>query len=190
MKIHSKTTLAILVVAASTGLFGNPAFSHSFNVALVLPGSPATSAQARQIREGFLLATTERDGHPDEESDGHLGGLDVYVRQATTPASLDADIVVLLGSENSTTQFSQKVDQNNTALLHPGKNPFANTESSSVSNFITTYTKAYGSAPTASAAQGYNAARRIEIAVRQQGAADDKNSLTASFKQTATGFNW
>jgi len=30
--------------------------------------------------QAFLLASGERDRHEAEESDGHLGGLDVYIR--------------------------------------------------------------------------------------------------------------
>ena len=190
MKIYSKTALAVLMVTASVSLAGTPALSHSFKVTLVLPGQPATSEQARQIRQGFLLATTERDAHPDQESDGHLGGLDVYVKQADTPAGLDADIVVLLGSKETTGQFTGQVDQNQIAILVPGTTPFSNTENPGVTNFITTYTSAYGSAPTAQAAQGYNAARRIAAAIRAQGSADDKSLLSTSFKQTASSFTW
>ncbi len=190
MKIYSKMTLALLMVTASISLAGTPALAHSFNVALVLPGKPATSEQARQIRQGFMLATTERDGHPDQESDGHLGGLDVYVKQTGTPADLDADIVVLLGSKEATTQFTAQVNQTGIAILVPGNTPFSNTENPGVANFITTYTNAYGSAPTAQAAQGYNAARRIAAAVRAQGSADDKSLLTTNFQQTASSFTW
>jgi len=148
-----------------------------------------------------IFATTERDGHPDEESDGHLGGLDVYVKQADTPAALnglEADIVVLLGSKETTGQFTGQltgqltgqVDQNQIAILVPGTTPFSNTENPGVTNFITTYKNAYGSAPTAQAAQGYNAARRIAAAIRTQGSANDKSLLSTNFKQTASSFTW
>jgi len=190
MKIYSKTTLAILMVTASVSLAATPALAHSFNVALVLPGQPATSEQARQLRQGFMLATTERDAHPDQESDGHLGGLDVYVKQADTPTGLDADIVVLLGSKETIGQFTSQIDQNQVTILVPGNTPFSNTDNPGVTNFITTYTSAYGSAPTAQAAQGYNAARRIAAAIRAQGSADDKSLLSTNFKQTADSFTW
>jgi len=45
-------------------------------------------------------------------------------------------------------------------------------------------------APTLPAAQGYNAARRIDIAVRAQDAVDDKAALRASFKKSMRNFNW
>jgi len=190
MKIHRKMTMAVLIMTTAIPLLANPALSHSFNVALVLPGTPASSPQARQIRQGFMLATTERDGHANEESDGHLGGLDSYVSQATTPGNMDADIVALLGSKESTALFRQQVNQDSIAILTPGKTPFANKTDSGVANFIASFKAAYGTDPTAAAAQGYNAARRIAAAVRAQGAADNKKQLTDNFKQTANSFTW
>ena len=186
MKIHSKTITTILIATAMTGLSGNMAFGHSFNVALVLPDT----AQAKQIRQGFMLATTERDSHPDEESDGHLGGLDVYVRQVTTPENLDADIVVLLGTQQTNALFANQINQNNIAILKASTTQILDPANTGVARFISSYKKAYGSPPGAPAARGYNAARRIETAVRQQGAADNKNLLSSSFKQTATDFKW
>ncbi len=69
----------LAALAGLVWLAATPALAHSFRMALLLPLTGADAAVGRQAVKGFLLATRERDGHPDETSDGHLGGLDVYV---------------------------------------------------------------------------------------------------------------
>ena len=89
---------AILVLTAlvsAIGLPAKPVSAHSFKVALVVSLSGPMAGPGRHARDGFMLATTERDGHPDQRSDGHLGGLDVYVTlidPAHRPASASAAI--------------------------------------------------------------------------------------------------
>ena len=62
-------------------LLGNgAALAHAFNLLLVVP---ADDPVADDMRRAVLLAAEERDGHPDNHSDGHLGGLDVYVTLST-----------------------------------------------------------------------------------------------------------
>ncbi len=190
MKINNKITLAVAMITATTALSASPALSHSFNVALVLPGPVASLPQARQMRQGFMLATTERDAHANEESDGHLGGLDSYVRQVDKPENLDADIVVLLGSKQTTSAFTKQINPNDIAILIPGKSPFSDTTNPAVARFIASYKSAYGTAPSAAAGQGYNAARRVAAAIRAQGSTDDKGLLNENFKQTADSFTW
>ena len=103
MTIRNRTAAVLLALIAGVMVFAPPAWAHSFNVALIIPASP----EGREIRDGFMLATTERDSHPDEESDGHLGGLDVYVtvieagESGPGPGQLvrqgQADIVAIIG---------------------------------------------------------------------------------------------
>ncbi len=50
------------------------ALAHAFNVWLI-----AGKVSTQSVYDGFRLATRERDGHDFEESDGHLGGLDVNI---------------------------------------------------------------------------------------------------------------
>lgn len=57
----------------------NQLAAHSFNLALLATVSGPMAGPGKNARDGFMLATTERGSHPDQESDGHLGGLDVYV---------------------------------------------------------------------------------------------------------------
>ena len=164
------------------GFVSNPALAHSFNVALVLP---TPSAQEEQFHMGFMLATTQRDSHPDETSDGHLGGLDVYVIvvQVLEAVADDIDIVVVAASQ-------QAFDTLTAVQLRLGQTPFAHSDQPGVARFISAYKAAYGMAPTVDAAQGYNAAQRIEVAVRDQSGVDDKALLVRSFKESARTFTW
>ena len=79
MKLSKTAVFLFLAIGAMFAATVDPVLAHRFNVVLILPGSTTESEQARHIRGGFMLATTERDSHPDQQSDGHLGGLDVYV---------------------------------------------------------------------------------------------------------------
>ena len=190
MKIRHK--LAFLVLAAEITLAVNPAFAHRFNVALVIALPNGASVQGHQIRDGFMLATSERDRHPDQESDGHLGGLDVYVSVIDGQEDIGADIaravtlgqvdiVAAFGSEETLSQVCELLDGKGVALLLPGQTPFSQSGLPAVAAFISAYAREYGGRPTAQAAQGYNAARRIDFAVRIQGGAEDKTSLRRAF---------
>ena len=152
----------------------SPIFAHSFNVAILL--------QDTQFLNGFMLAASERDGHPDETADGHLGGLDVFVSVLDTPAEItdDTDIVVL--RENM---------QNLTAIpLYPGQTPFAQSRQPSVKRFISAYKTTYGMMPTATAAQGYNAAQRIDQALRPWDGVENRAAILRSFEETTSDFSW
>jgi len=198
----AKNTVFLLLALFGAFMFTTtPADAHRFNVALVVPLSNAASAEGRQVRDGFMLATTERDSHPDEESDGHLGGLDIYVTVIDEQGDITADIerigkqgkidiVVAFGSHETRTMIAKVLDGKKIALLTPARSPFAKSGTPAVAAFVSAYKKAHGSLPSAHAAQGYNAARRIDVAVRAQGSADDKTALRKSFGETAHGFNW
>lgn len=199
--MRKKVGFLVLSVIAAMALAANSALAHSFNVALVIPLSHAAEIESAQIVDGFMLATTERDAHPDQESDGHLGGLDVYVtvirgaedvaedleRNATRG---EADIVVAFGPEETQVTIGKLLEGKKVVLLLPGQSPFSDPDSPAVAAFVSAYERAYGSRPTPWAAQGYNAARRIDAAVRAQGGVDDRASLLRSFGETESGFTW
>ncbi len=179
----------------------NPAYAHRFYVALVVPLSNALADQGRQYRRGFMLATTERDSHPDEESDGHLGGLDVYVSVIDSHRDVSAeiermisqdriDIVTVIGSDKTLILAGKLLDGKSIALLLPGQSPFSQSDKPGVVAFTSAFESHYGDQPSAHAAQGYNAAQRIDVAVRTQGGVDDTEELARSFRQTASGFTW
>lgn len=200
--------LVALAMIAAIALPVSLARAHGFNVALVVPLSGAMAAEGSQIRDGFMLATKERDSHANEESDGHLGGLDVYVFPADdqkpdlsdVKAVLERqriDIVAAIGSPESVAAAESLNPDAQIVVLTLGETPFpissqpsGNDQSAAVAAFIDSFQKEYGYAPTPSAAQGYNAARRIEAAVRDQGSVDNKEALQQHLLKTARGFNW
>ena len=184
--MRNKAVLLILVLASGIALAPTPTLAHRFNVALVIPSSD----QGRQFRDGFMLATTERDGHPDQESDGHLGGLDVYVTVTDGKGSVSADIVVPFGPKSFLSRIDELLDGTKAVLLAPGRSPFPDLALPLVAAFISAYEMKYGTRPTSQAAQGYNAARRIDAAVRAQGGVDDRASLRRNFEPSAQGFTW
>ncbi len=94
-----RAILVVTVLASVIFLQPKPAAAHRFNVAFVAPASGPMALPGKQARDGFMLATTERDAHPAQESDGHLGGLDVYVKlvdPGKTPATARAAIGKLI----------------------------------------------------------------------------------------------
>ena len=66
------------VAATAAILAANAAAAHEFTAALYMTGEMREARLAEAVN-GFLLAADERDGHSDETSDGHLGGVDVQV---------------------------------------------------------------------------------------------------------------
>ncbi len=52
------------------------AWAHGFTAAMLIPEDLPAAREEAMVR-AFLLAAAERDAHPAQESDGHLGGLDV-----------------------------------------------------------------------------------------------------------------
>lgn len=185
-----------LVLLGSIGL--NPAIAHRFNVALIIPLTAAEADRGRQYREGFMLATTERDGHPNEESDGHLGGLDVYVSVIDALGDVggqvermvamgEINIVAAWGSQTTLATVGDRLDGSGIALLRPGQPP---SDVVSLAAFNSAFENHYGVSPTPRAAQGYNAARRIDVAVRAQAGSADTKALRRSFDETASRFNW
>jgi len=202
-------------IKSLTGLFSSiilialslsPALAHSFDVTLLIPLSGPQKEQGTQFLDGFMLATRERDGHPAEESDGHLGGLDVYVTAIDSAADIEqqismlqtslsngqsnANIVAYLATPTNAQIINNSLNQSNLALLVTGQNPFASTQMAGVEAFISNFSSDYSYGPTDAAASGYNAARRIDIAVRAQGGASNILQLKESFDRTNTDFIW
>jgi len=181
------------------GIFVHNAIA--LNPAFVIPLSGSTAENGEQIRQGFLLATTQRDAHANEESDGHLGGLDSYVSVIDANGDVAAEITRILSGDqiNIVASFASDRTQGlidtllagkNIALLQYGPTPFGNKGLPAVSDFISAYNLAYGATPSAAAARGYNAARRIDVAVRAQSGIDDLVLLRQNFMQTANSFTW
>ena len=186
---------AAVLVAGLTG-FVEKAEAHSFNVALVIAFAEHSAADARQARDGFLLAARERDGHPDEEADGHLGGLDVYLYpvdlERESLEGVDAllqreqiDIITVIGPDEAVEKIRPLVAGSRTVLLTPGRLRPASTDA-----FTNAFKAAFGYPPAAPAAEGYNAGRRIDAAVRPLGGVDDRAALRRALDETRDGIDW
>lgn len=189
-----KTMVAAAALIAGLAGFSDGAQAHSFNVGLVM--AEASTAGARQVQDGFLLATRERDSHPDEESDGHLGGLDVYLFPVDPERDLLAgvrallqqeqiDILAVIGPASAVEEIRPLVADSQTLLLAPGR-----VRPSSAEAFARAFEAAFGYAPETPAAEGYNAARRIDRAVRPLGGVADRAALRRALEETGDGLDW
>ena len=182
------------VGSLAVSLPATTAYAHSFSLAVVAVGEQ-TAMQLSSAVKGILLATQERDGHTNETSDGHLGGLDVYIVPLPTRAAetiqglkrapqIFIDIAILMSSEAGTDQDAVSLDQQ-TVTLPPSTTNANPTEASS--KFATRFQSAFGTPPDHSAAEGYYTAPRIDLAVRTLGGVDDHRALIVALAATNEG---
>jgi len=168
--------------------------AHSFSVAIVSDGVGGAEQLQAAVR-GFLVASAERDGHSNETADGHLGGLDVFL--VPLPAALAADIDGLIGEMPDTFDVAVALGDAaalqgvggvvaTTAVMMPGVLP----DPEERTGFGESFRARFGVAPNDAAAQGYNAARRIDLAVRQIGEASQTELLRSALTNTAKGIRW
>jgi len=191
-----RTMVAGATLLAVHAAYADRAGAHSFNVGLVVALGDSPVGDARQVRDGFLLATRERDSHPGEESDGHLGGLDVYVHLvALDDSSLSGvrallqrehiDVLAVIGPSDAAERLRTLVADAPTVVLGPGRLP-----SPLPPAFARAFETAFGYAPGGQAAEGYNAARRIDAAVRPLGGVGDLAALRRAFDESRNGLDW
>ena len=123
MKTQRKAAMMFVVVVMHAAIVLNPALADRFYVALVLPLSGPAAVNGDEIRKGFLLATTQRDAHADEESNGHLGNLDSYVSIIDANGDVEAEIRRLLSIRqiNIVASFASDKTQGLTGSLLAGK---------------------------------------------------------------------
>lgn len=190
--------------AVALALSGAPAAAHSFNVALIVPLSGANAEDGGQMREGFMLAARERDAHAGQESDGHLGGLDVYVYPADSvkaaadfngsmPANREIDIVAVSATEEALKRIAAQAGDMRTVVIRiTERTPLSGDggAAGAAAAFIAAFRAAYGYDPGPAAAQGYRVARRIDEAVRAQAGVDDRFSLAERFRRSEKEFTW
>ena len=203
-----RLVIAVMLAAVWCQSAVGEARAHSFSVVLIIPMSGQSEDLGKQSLDGFMLATKERDAHPDNEADGHLGGLDVYVYTAGSQdgglTKLRAilkerpiDIIVPAGATKELELTITALAGSDTIVLTPGRLPYAITSQSDavqrpqkLIDFMTAFHNEYGYEPTGLSAQGYNEARRIDAAVRPLDSVDDKMELKKQFAQTETNFSW
>lgn len=197
------TWLAAVLILSATS-----AAAHSFNVALLVPLSGAGAAAGSQMQDGFMLATRERDSHADQESDGHLGGLDVYVYPADSEGadageigrmlqSRDIDIVAIAAPGEAFDRIAKLAGDAASAVIRVTEGVPLSQGGSEAADptgaagaFIEAFRSAYGYSPTLAAAQGYQVARRVDQAVRAEAGVDDKLGLAARFRESEVEFAW
>ncbi len=176
-------------------------FAHSFGVVLISPQSGELSQSGLDFRNGFMLATTQRDAHPNEESDGHLGGVDVYVsiveagedaanRVINVIGETEIDIVLVYGMNKGGSELQDILVEQNVVLLMPGEPPQGNLASVRLAEFRTDFEAMFGYFANETAILGYNEAQRIEQAVRRLGGVGDRDGLRQIFAQSASSFYW
>lgn len=190
---------ALVLAAALSALMSGPATAHSFTAALLVVGEDLEADLAEAVR-GFLLAADERDGHANETSDGHLGGVDVQVlplpREAAgqvegligTPEE-PPDVVIVLGSEPTASKAAgaYRLDS---AVLQQNLLPQTWDNDEGAATFVARYRLAYGSAPGVMAATAYHAARRLDVAIRPLDGAGPRAALEAGWRSTEAGLPW
>lgn len=185
-------TLRKLTLSAVLVALGGWAAAHEFTAGLIVTG-PRAPERLADVVNGFLLAADERDGHAEETSDGHLGGVDVqilplppeigtgikglYRRRAGSP-----DVVVVFGNADAPTLPPGALVVEAGALppepvWRQGK-------------FASRYRAVYGKPPTRNAAQGYNEARRLDHAIRPLDGLAPAAEFRASIALTARGIDW
>jgi len=139
--------------------------AHSFDLALLLPLSGPERELGERMRAGFMEATREFDAHPGQESDGHLGGLDVYVTvvdssRGTAGLAAIGEPAFLVG----------RLPSGTAALLDGGDAPLT--------------IAVVGEVPAErAAAVGYDLARLVALAVRARGGDfGDRRALRAALE--------
>ena len=162
--------------------FISTAVAHSFNLVFL---APLAKESGKSALNGFLLATREQDSHENEESNGHLGGLDSYIFRVDT---MEGEATLLHRLENTIREskplFAAGLDLNTATLnmlesngvvvvepmssgfwasltADPGQLKLINGK-----NFIIAFRRAYGHDPDLQAIHGYLAARIIATVVR------------------------
>ena len=178
-----------------------PALAHSFSVTIVA-ADDESAALLPSVLRGFLVASAERDGHANETADGHLGGLDVLVTPLPADAALGVeglfgpgsggnyDVAVVLGGSAMAPDGTPGISTT-TVVMRPGALPDqALWARSGPNTFNDSFTARFEGAPDEAAALGYNAARRIDLAVRDLGGISDPALLSDTLANTENGIEW
>ena len=197
-RVQTAIKRSFLVVVVWMALSGN-ALAHSFTAALIVAGDNREASLAEAVR-GFLLAADERDGHANETSDGHLGGVDVHVLPLPRDAAglvedligkptEPGDVVVVLGTEPAASEAARKYQSNSTVLLQVVL-PVGWDSDVGTDSFVARYRLAYGTAPGLMAATGYHAARRLDVAIRPLDGVIPRAALEDAWRSTESGLPW
>jgi hypothetical protein len=172
-----------LPLALILSLTATPALAHEFELLLLAPPD-ATEATLDQMRAAFLIASHERDSHPDETSEGHLGGMDVQLtllRQDEATAARDLAFVVAPLSPPGNASVAELaapggavvVDSAHIAAVPQGLDQGDET----LPPFADRFRTETGEAPGPEALATYLGARVVDMAVRPLDSVDDREAL-------------
>lgn len=165
--------------------------AHEFTVLIVSSFTGPEATIGKSVRDGFLVASAEQDGHPEETSNGHLGGLDVHLRNFNSTSSNfindlkhrinqeDVDMVVVVQQESSSNKVFAKLKNMDVVLVSTRKLPFTGLPATAptADKFVQDFRLRFSYEPDRFAAQGYQLARRIADAVRPFDSVADKSAL-------------
>ncbi len=185
-----------------------PVWAHRFSLVLVAPLSGPEAGSGQQVVDGFMLATREEDGHPQEHSDGHLGGLDSYVfvlDGAREPGPMLEGLAALLDREapafvtgtfvsETTAMVGDAIRGKGVVLVDPRDSAMWRLVQTSPDDlellngerFAAVFRSRYGHDPGQDAYAGYVAARLIGATVRSlagQPLTDHRNLSAAYSRQ-------
>lgn len=172
-----------LTLAFILSLTAAPAMAHEFELLLLAPPD-ATEAALDQMQAAFLIASHERDNHPDETSEGHLGGMDVQLtlaRMGEATAASDLAFVVAPFAATGDSAVAALaaagdavvVDGGHLAAAPRGLEP----GDSSLPPFADRFRAETGQDPGPEAVAAYLGARIVDGAVRPLDSVDDRDAL-------------
>lgn len=170
----------IILATAWLAAFAPAALAHSFNVVMAVPGDLAQDVR-RDMAAAFLVASEETDSHANEESDGHLGGLDVYF---TIAGSDETARINAAGPDILSLPLNGDATFGDAVVLGPlmagspqGAAFLARPAAPGLAPFAARFAARTGRAPGPEASAAYTAARQIDLAVRALGGVDDRGAL-------------
>ena len=183
-------TAKTFLTAAWLAVLAPAALAHSFDTVVIAPDD-ITASQRADMATAFLVASEETDAHANQESDGHLGGLDVYLTllDATEIGAIASGrpqfvaVPVALGDMGAITAT---IAQSSAVMVPPmaadasdAAQYLARAANPSLAPFATRFAEQTGRQPGPAAIATYIAARRIDGAVRSAGDASDPDRLKA-----------
>jgi hypothetical protein len=187
------------VAAIAATFSANAAVAHEFTAALYISGE-MREARLQEAVNGFLLAADERDGHANETSDGHLGGLDVQILPLPVDATgqvvglvgapqIPPDVVVLMGGEGLPPD-ALAGEMAGGLEIQIGMLPDNWRDADTTDSFAARYQNAFDAPPTEAAAQGYNVARRLDAAIRALEGLSPRATLETILVDSENGIAW
>ncbi len=185
---------SVAVAVLAIGLAA-PAVAHEFDAAVVAPFAKDSDV-GQDILRGLVFAAAERDGHSGMTSDGHLGGVDVHFKLIDSADGLvavrdnltafDPPIVFLAGPADWLALLADSLPD--AAFFIPGQQP---TEGdAAVREVARRFLADTDAQMNASARMGYNAGRRIDLAVSPLDGVVPAQALHEEFARSASGIDW